>query len=242
MNDKNKQRYTNNLEFNGKPVTTNHGRDAEGRPILVTAPTAEGKVRKQMILKASADTFGFDCVCLIKGILWGWNGNVNANYGGAAYKSNGVTDVGANGLINQCRCVSSDFRNIQIGECVWMPGHVGIYIGDGKVVECTPKWENKVQITNLGNIGNKTGHYRMWSKHGLIPWVDYSEGDTDTYKPDPVTSDAIGKRTYIVKKGDTLTKIAAKYFTTVDKIVKDNEKAHKTITRDHIVAGWKLLV
>ena len=30
-----------------------------------------------MINAASADTFGFDCVCLIKGILWGWNGDAS---------------------------------------------------------------------------------------------------------------------------------------------------------------------
>ena len=27
--------------------------------------------------------FGFDCVCLVKGILWGWNGDVSKKYGGA---------------------------------------------------------------------------------------------------------------------------------------------------------------
>ena len=30
--------------------------------------------------------FGFDCVNLTKGILWGWNGNKNAYYGGARRK------------------------------------------------------------------------------------------------------------------------------------------------------------
>ena len=38
-----------------------------------------------MINSASSDTFGFDCVCLIKGILWGWNGNLNHVYGGATF-------------------------------------------------------------------------------------------------------------------------------------------------------------
>lgn len=48
-----------------------------------------------MINAASADTFGFDCVCLIKGVLWGWHGDKNAVYGGATYTSNGVPDIGA---------------------------------------------------------------------------------------------------------------------------------------------------
>ena len=29
--------------------------------------------------------FGFDCVNLTKGIMWGWNGNKNAYHGGARY-------------------------------------------------------------------------------------------------------------------------------------------------------------
>ena len=45
--------------------------------------------------------FGFDCVGLIKGVLWGWNGS-NTTNGGAKYESNGVPDVNANGLINKC--------------------------------------------------------------------------------------------------------------------------------------------
>ena len=52
MNATNKKRYANNNSYN--------------------------KNRATMINNATSDTFGFDCVCLIKGILWGWNGNVNA--------------------------------------------------------------------------------------------------------------------------------------------------------------------
>ena len=55
--------------------------------------------RQRMINAASADTFGFDCVCLIKGILWGWNGNKNATYGGATIEDfvsllSGIRTVG----------------------------------------------------------------------------------------------------------------------------------------------------
>ena len=42
--------------------------------------------------------YGFDCVNLTKGILWGWNGNKNAYYGGARYASNSVPDVSADGM------------------------------------------------------------------------------------------------------------------------------------------------
>ena len=91
-------------------------------------------VRQVMIKSATSDTFGFDCVCLIKGILWGWNGNKNHVYGGAAYTSNGVPDIGTEQIIAQCTDVSTDFSKLQIGELLWMQGHVGVYIGGGKFV------------------------------------------------------------------------------------------------------------
>ena len=151
MNDNNKKRYTNNYSYN------------------------EQQSRKSKILNASSDTFGFDCVCLIKGILWGWNGNKNMTYGGATYCSNGVPDVNADQMMNYCTNISSDFSNIKIGEVVHMSGHIGIYIGDGLVVECTPIWKDGVQITAVGNISKKNGYNtRYWEKHGMLNFIDYN--------------------------------------------------------------------
>lgn len=109
--------------------------------------------------------FVFDCVGLIKGVLWGWNGS-NTTNGGAKYESNGVPDVNANGLINKCTNISTNFSNITMGEVVWMNGHVGVYYKDGNVIECSPAFSNKVQITNLNQ--------RAWKKHGFLPWITYS--------------------------------------------------------------------
>lgn len=129
----------------------------------------------------SPDTFGFDCVCLLKGILWGWNGNLNAPYGGANYGSNGVSDIGENSMINFCRDVSTDFSNVVVGEMLWMSGHAGIYIGDGLAVECTPSWKNGVQITAVGNIGVKSGYNtRKWVKHGKLPYFSYLSNNAPT--------------------------------------------------------------
>lgn len=151
MNDTNKKRYCNNHEYNRKPE------------------------RQAMIKAASADTFGFDCVCLIKGVLWGWSGDTSKTYGGATYNSNGVPDTSADGMIRFCQNVSTDFSNIVPGEAVWLSGHIGIYIGDGLAVECTPKWKNCVQITAVANIGSVAGYQsRRWTKHGKLPYVEYS--------------------------------------------------------------------
>lgn len=118
--------------------------------------------------------FGFDCVNLIKGILWGWSGDKTKTYGGAMYASNGVPDVNADGMIGKCLNVSTDFSTIIPGEAVWMQGHIGVYIGEGKVVECTPRWENGAQITACWNIGTIAGmNGRKWTKHGKLPYVTY---------------------------------------------------------------------
>lgn len=140
--------------------------------------------------------FGFDCVCLIKSILWGWNGDSSKSYGGAVYGSNGVPDLNADLFFNKCSGISTDFSKIEIGEAVWMSGHIGIYIGDGLAVECTPKWSNNVQVTAVGNIGKKAGYNtRTWTKHGKIPYVTYepvSNGTAEQKKPADTSEIAIG--------------------------------------------------
>lgn len=150
LNEANKQRYLTNHEYNTRPA------------------------RQQMIKDATADTFGFDCVNLIKAILWGWNGDKTKSYSGAKYGSNGVPDIDADVMISKCKDVSTDFSQIEVGEAVWMPGHIGVYIGDGLAVECTPTWENDVQITAC-NCSKNGYNRRNWTKHGKIPYITYEE-------------------------------------------------------------------
>lgn len=217
--------------------------------------------RAEMINAATSKTFAFDCVCLIKGILWGWYGNADATNGGAVYASNGVPDINADQMILRCPNATTNFKNIEVGEVVWKSGHIGIYIGDGLAVECTPAWNNDVQITAVLNIGAKNGYNgRYWTKHGKIPWVEYKgvqkpseSGNTADNTLDQYTDEqladrviagyygngqarknALGKRYakvqaivdaryakpvyYTVRKGDTLSGIAARYNTTWQKL------------------------
>lgn len=159
----------------GMPVTESIIREKAAQyPSWYTA-AKQAELRKQI----GKSYFGFDCVNLTKGILWGWNGNQNAAYGGAKYAANGIPDVSADGMIAKCRDVSaSRWDKLVPGEGLWMPGHWGLYIGDGLAVECTPIWGNGVQITAVLNIGSKSGYNaRRWTKHGKLPWVEY---DTET--------------------------------------------------------------
>ena len=83
LTEANKNRYINNYTYN--------------------------KNREAIIRAASADTFGFDCVCLPKGILWGWTGDTSKVYGGASYASNGVPDISEYGMINACPNATTDW-------------------------------------------------------------------------------------------------------------------------------------
>ena len=138
--------------------------------------------RQAMINKASSDTFGFDCVCLIKAVLWGWRGKLNHIYGGAEYGSNGVPDIGADQMIKVCKNVSTDFSKIEVGEAVWLPGHIGVYIGGGLAVECTPAWKNCVQITACNRTISGYNR-RNWQKHGKLPYITYVAAEKPQAKP-----------------------------------------------------------
>lgn len=157
MSEANKVRYCNHTSYNRKSA------------------------RQKMIKAASSDTFGFDCVCLIKGVLWGWNGDKTKTYGGAKYQSNNIPDIGADSMFNKCTEKSSNFSEIEVGEAVWTNGHIGVYIGDGLAVECTPSWTNKVQITAVKNIGTRAGYNaRKWKQHGKLPYIEYVDIPTKT--------------------------------------------------------------
>lgn len=151
MTENNKQRYISHHEYNRR-----------------SGP-------KAAIMAATADTFGFDCVCFIKGLLWGWNGDASKVYGGAIYQANNVPDIDADSMMRVCKDLSTDFSDIEVGEYLWMKGHCGLYIGNGLAVECTPSWKNRVQITAVHNIGKKSGYNgRKWTNHGKLPYVSYA--------------------------------------------------------------------
>lgn len=164
LNATNKQKYIDLYPYNRKPAV------------------------KQSILNATNDTFGFDCVNLLKGILWGWCGDPAQIYGGAVYASNGVPDTNEKGLFQMCKDQTVSFKNIQPGEMLYMTGHAGIYIGDGLAIESTPAWQNKVQISAVTNIGLKAQYPgRQWEAHGKLPWINYSNQPTPAPVPSGIT-------------------------------------------------------
>lgn len=147
----------------------------------------------------------WDCVGLIKGILWGWTPGKNPPYG-----AKGVPDTGSDGMYkNYCTHQSTDFSKIIPGCVVWVTGHIGVYIGGGLVVEATSRsgggYTDNVMITALGNIGTVPGYpTRSWTHHGRLPWIDYSQ----EVQPEPEPTDVI---IHTVVKGDTPWALAVRY-------------------------------
>lgn len=128
----------------------------------------------------------FDCSGLIKGTLWGYPNN-------GKYESNGVPDINANTLISKCTKRSTDMTMIIVGEMVHLEGHCGIYIGNGEVIESSPKWENGVQITKLSQ--------RKWTSHGLLPYIMYDTDDVSEVVSNNKLENAIKVIADEVKKG-----------------------------------------
>lgn len=114
--------------------------------------------------------FCFDCSGLLKAILWGWNGNKNAAYGGAIYCSNGVPDINDHATWGFGQYAThTDVENAPKGALLWKQGHVGASLGNGYAIECTPAFNGGVQKTKISGRG--------WSKWGYLPYVNYDGGE-----------------------------------------------------------------
>lgn len=200
MTAANKTRYTKNASYNA----------ASSRSAVIKA--------------AGTDTYGFDDAGLIKGVLWGWTGDKKLTYGGAVYASNKVPDLDADALFAKCKAISDDWSFLLPGELVWMSGHVGVYIGEGKVAESTPSWDGGVQITKLGFVTEfKT---RQWTKHGKLPYVKYVE--KITLKPlDEIAAEVVeglwGTGAYRKMRLTTAGYNYDEVQTRVDEIIRANE-------------------
>ena len=107
-----------------------------------------------------------DCVGLIKGYLWSANATAKPKY-------NSAQDVSANGMLSKCKEKGKIKTLPEIaGVLVFFDGHVGVYEGNGKVLEARGH-DYGVVRTNL--------KVRPWTNWGKCPWIEYP--DTNTTKP-----------------------------------------------------------
>ena len=95
-----------------------------------------------------------DCSGLIKAYLW-YEPGIGVNYGAYSYP-----DEDANTMFNNAR-VSGDIESIPeiSGLAVWCDGHIGIYIGDGIVVEAMGTEYGVVKTRLEGFTGSRWTHW-----------------------------------------------------------------------------------
>ena len=122
--------------------------------------------------------FGFDCSGLVLAVsLYGWKedgtlkSTKNAGFDTTANSLKdmfeGAVNIGSN---------TQDWynKNLVPGMALWMDGHIGFFIGDGKVIEATVSGNKVICVTPEYRKG------RNWKIAGKLPWVIYTEGKTAT--------------------------------------------------------------
>lgn len=111
-----------------------------------------------------------DCNGLIKS--YGW---YDPATGEITYGFSGVPDLGANSLHDTATVKGSmDTMPDTPGLGVWHDGHVGIYVGDGEVIEAMGTRSGVVKTTLPST---------RWTEWFEIPWLDYTAPATPTPAP-----------------------------------------------------------
>ena len=110
-----------------------------------------------------------DCIGLIKGYIWSETPTSQPKY-----VSNGCPDHSANSMLAACVTNGNIATMPDIpGTLVFMPDHVGVYIGDGNVIEARGHRFGVVQ-TRLKSRG--------WKNWGLCPYINYDTEEDDMAK------------------------------------------------------------
>ena len=153
---------------------------------------------------------------------------------GIPVKSKGATYTGnMHSAFKKCGFVEVDKAHLQRGDVLLnKKHHTAIYIGDGKIVHASI---NEKGTTSGGKKGDQTGkeicirdYYEPTYKDGKNGWdvvLRYPEEEEaqNTHESAPISAPSTSEgKTYTVKKGDTLSKIAAKFGVSVSQLVKWN--------------------
>ena len=107
-----------------------------------------------------------DCVGLIKG--YGW---YNPDSGEIVVGSNGMADVTANGMFDAATVKGTIDTIPEVpGLAVWQDGHIGIYIGNGEVIEAMGTEQGVVKTTLPSG----------WTHWLEIPYISYATTEEPT--------------------------------------------------------------
>lgn len=160
-----------------------------------------------------------DCGGLIKGYLMS-NGGVDD-----LPKYDSKFDVSSDMMLNQCK-EKGDIKTLPeiAGVLVFKKGHVGVYIGGGKVVEARGHKQGVI-MSNLGDMP-----WTNWGKHKDI---EYIVEETPEIKPQPPQIDVPNNNVtnYTVKVGDTLSSISKRFGVPVVTLAKWNNISNPNVIR-----------
>lgn len=137
-----------------------------------------------------------DCSGLMKAYLWMDDVNTAPQY-------NGSQDVDLFTSATEKNSISS-LPEIP-GICLHMPGHVGVYIGNGEVIEAPG--------TAIGVVKSKVAG-RGWAEWFKCPFIEYASVPVNP--PEPQAG------TYTVVSGDTMSGIAQSQGISLDSLVAAN--------------------
>lgn len=184
-------------------------------------PESKVKYLKSLVGK---DYYSYDCSGLIKS-YW------MSDYGTEPVKYVKKYDKDAYGITIGNASKKGKIKTLPEipGVFLYMKGHCGVYVGSGKVIECTSN--EKISKKKCGGVCISKLSDRPWTDWTMSKWLDY---DSDVTIPDNPSNENY----YIVQKGDTLSEIALKYHTTVEELVKLNNIKNKNLIR----VGQKILL
>ena len=148
-----------------------------------------------------------DCSGLIKGFM------MTRDNGQIVYTPS--LDLGANTYYNKATEKGTIKTMPDIpGLAVWKEGHIGVYVGNGEVIEARG-FDYGVQKYKLSDRP-----YTKWLK---IPGLEYTTiPESPQPVPEPKPEPTPEPKTYKVKKGDTLSKIAKANKVTLKKLIAAN--------------------
>lgn len=158
----------------------------------------------------SDGTRQFDCCGLFKCFMWHDYHTKNASYYGKTQK-----DLSCEGLLAEAKEKGNISTIPEIpGVLVYMKGHMGIYIGNGKVIESTAaKYDGKkgrIYRTYFKGDGKGCdGKRATWTKWFKSPYLTY-EKEVKPEPPKPSSDNFLGSRGYIKlgDRGSNVEKIA----------------------------------
>ena len=112
----------------------------------------------------------FDCVGLIKCFMWHDYSEKNASY----YNKE-VPDKNETGFFNEATEKGPIDAIPEIpGLMVYQPGHIGVYLGNGQVIEATAAFDKKIVITYFKGSHPDTNYKRTtWTHWFKMPYLKY---------------------------------------------------------------------